>query len=169
MKKSGIALMCCCLTMWMSGSEVPSTTAASFVGLWKLVRIEARQPDGSITPDPDLGPHPVGFIYYDSTGHMGVQIMNPDRPKWKTDDQPTRDEAMNTVAGFDAYTGTYDVHEREGYVVHHTEVSLDPNGVGRDRKRKFEMNGNQLRLTPPPFKTISGAMADETLIWERVR
>jgi hypothetical protein len=95
--------------------------------------------------------------------------MNPDRPKWKTDDEPTRDEAMTTVAGFEAYSGTYDVNEKEGYVVHHTQLSMGPNDVGRERKRKFEMSGNQLRLTPPPFKTISGTMADETLIWERVR
>ena len=169
MKKLAVLVVCCCLTMLTSGSESPSTVGTSFVGLWKLVRIEVRQPDGSITPDPDLGPHAVGYIFYDSTGHMGVQIMNPDRAKWKTNDQPTRDEAMTTVAGFDAYSGTYDVHESEGYVVHYTAVSLDPNGVGRDRKRKFELSGNQLRLTPPPLKTISGATVDETLVWERVR
>lgn len=164
-----VVLVVCCLTMWTSGSESPSTPATRFVGLWKLVRIEVRQPDGRVTDDPDLGPHAAGCIFYDSTGHMGVQIMNPDRPKWKTDDQPTRDEAMTSVAGFEAYSGTYEVHESEGYVVHHTELSLDPNGAGRDRKRKFELNGNQLRLTPPPLKTISGATVDETLVWERVR
>lgn len=169
MKKLAVLVVACCLTVLTSGSEPVSKAAASFVGLWKLVRIEVRHPDGSITTDPDLGPRPVGYIYYDSTGHMGVQIMNPDRPKWKSDDQPTPDEARVAVAGFDAYSGTYDVHEREGYVVHHTEVSLDPSGVGRERNRKFEMSGNQLRLTPPPFRTIEGTMVDETLVWERVR
>jgi hypothetical protein len=155
--------------MLTSGTEAPAAGAAKFVGLWKLVRIEVRQADGSVTPDPDLGPHAVGYIYYDATGHMGVQLMNPDRAQWKSDDEPAADEAVATVAGFEAYSGTYDVHESEGYVVHHTQLSLDPNKVGRDRKRKFELKGDQLRLTPPPFKTVSGAMADETLIWERVR
>jgi hypothetical protein len=102
-------------------------------------------------------------------GTWGVQLMNPDRPKWKSDDQPTSDEAMTTVAGFEAYSGTYDVHPAEGFVVHHTQLSLDPNQVGKDRKRKFELNGDQLRLTPPPFKTVSGVTVEETLIWERVR
>ena len=169
MKKLGVALVCCCLTMLTSGGEAPAAAAAHLVGLWKLVRIEVHQPDGTVTPDPDLGPHAAGYIYYDATGHMGVQIMNPDRPKWKLDNQPDRDEALASIAGFDAYSGTYEVHATEGYVVHHTEVSIDPKGVGQDRKRKFEMSGNQLRLTPPPFKTVSGAMADETLVWERVR
>lgn len=168
MRKVAVLVVCCCVTVWTSGSEPTSGTAARFVGLWKLVRIEVRQPDGQITTDPDLGPQAVGYIYYDATGHMGVQLMNPDRPKWKSDDEPTRDEAMTTVAGFEAYSGTYDVDEKEGYVVHHTQLSLDPNKVGRDRKRKFEMSGNKLRLTPPPFKTISGATVEETLVWERV-
>lgn len=169
MKKLAVLLACCSLTMLTSGTEAPAAGAVKFVGLWKLVRIEVRQADGIITPDPDLGPHAVGYIYYDATGHMGVQLMNPDRAKWKSDDEPAPDEAVATVAGFEAYSGTYDVHEGEGYVVHHTQLSLDPNKVGRDRKRKFELKGDQLRLTPPPFKTVSGAMADETLVWERVR
>ncbi len=169
MKKVAVFVACCCVTMWTSGSEPPSGTTASFVGLWKLVRIEVRQPDGQVAPDPDLGPHAVGYIFYDATGHMGVQLMNPDRPKWKSDDEPTRDEAMTTVAGFEAYSGTYDVDAKQGYVVHHTQLSLDPNKVGRDRKRKFEMSGNQLRLTPPPFKTMSGVTVEETLVWQRVR
>jgi hypothetical protein len=155
--------------MLSSGSEPLPLTAASLVGLWRLVRIEVRQPDGSITADPDLGPHPVGYIFYDSSGHMGVQIMNPDRPRWKSDNEPSPDEAKLSIAGYDAYSGTYEVHPKEGYVVHHSEISLDPNGVGEDRKRKFEMSGNQLRLTPPPFKTVNGVLVDETLIWERVR
>lgn len=170
MRRVAVLLLCCgCLTMCAFGAEPAKTGAAKFVGLWKLVRIEVRQADGSITPDPDLGPHAVGYIYYDATGRMGVQLMNPDRPKWKTNDEPTRDEALTSLAGFEAYSGTYDVNEKEGYVVHHTQLSLGPNDVGRERKRKFEMSGDQLRLTPPPFKTISGAMADETLVWERVR
>ena len=169
MKRIGVLLACCCLTMWTSGSEPPSSAAKNFVGIWKLVRIEVQAPDGRITADPDLGPHAVGYIFYDSTGHMGVQIMNPDRPKWKSDDQPTRDEALATVIGYDAYAGTYEVHEPEGYVVHHPELSIAPNGVGLEYKRKFELNGNQLRLTPPPTKLFSGGTVDETLVWERVR
>jgi Lipocalin-like domain len=148
MKKVVMLLACCWLTAGTSGSEPPSSVAKSFVGLWKLVRIEVRQPDGRITTDPDLGPHAAGHIFYDATGHMGVQLMNPDRPKWKSDDQPTHDEALASVAGFEAYSRTYEVHESEAYVVHHTELSLDPNGVGRDRKRKFELTGNQQADSP---------------------
>jgi hypothetical protein len=168
MKKLAVLLVCCGMTVCAFASDSP-TTAASFLGVWKLLRIEVRQPDGHITPDPDLGPHPIGYIFYDSSGHMGVQIMNPDRPKWKSDGEPTLEEARTSVTGYTAYSGTYDVHESEGYIVHHTEIGLDPNGVGRERKRKFRMVGGQLYLTPPPFKSPTGEMLDETLVWERVR
>ena len=169
MRKLAVLLMSCCLTLWTFGSEPPAKDPKSFVGLWKLVRIEVRHPNGQITADPDLGPHAVGYIFYDSTGHMGVQIMNPDRAKWKSENQPTLDEAMSSIAGYDAYSGTYELHAREGYVVHHPDVSLSPNDVGQAKKRKFEMSGNQLRLTPPPFKSSAGEMLDETLVWQRVR
>lgn len=169
MKKFVVLLALCCVMVGTLGSEPSSASGKSLVGLWKLMRIEVRQADGSIAADPDLGPHAVGYIYYDTTGHMGVQIMNPDRPKWKTEGAPTPAEAMTSVAGFEAYSGTYKLHERDGYVVHYPELSMNPNDVGEERKRKVEMRGNQLRLTPPPFKTISGATVDETLVWERVR
>ena len=169
MKKLAVLLVCHALAVWTSGSEAPSPVAKNFVGLWKLVRIEVRQPDGRIKADPDLGPHAVGYIFYDSTGHMGVQLMNPDRPKWKSEDKPTEDEAMTSAGGFESYSGTYEVHEGEGYVVHHLELSFNPNAVGQAWKRKFELRGNQLRLTPPPTKSWNGEMLDETLVWERVR
>lgn len=169
MKNLVLVLACCCLLMRASGSEPSSTVAKDFVGVWKLVRIEVRHPDGHITPDPDLGPHVVGYIAYDSTGHMGVQLMDSDRPKWKSKDQPTAEESRAAVTGFEAYSGTYEVHGREGYVIHHAELSLDPNSVGEAKKRKFQLTGGQLSLTPPPFKSSTGEMLDETLIWERVR
>lgn len=170
MKKAMIVVLAgCCLSMQMSGGEPQSAPAKALVGLWKLVRIEVHQPGGRITPDPDFGPHAVGYIYYDSTGHMGVQLMNPDRPKWKAEDQLAPEETRTAAAGFEAYSGTYELRASEGVVIHHLELSFIPNVVGQEWKRKFELKGDHLRLTPPPFKSFSGEMLDETLVWERVR
>ena len=44
-----------------------------FVGMWRLVSITTS---GQVNPD--RGPHPTGFIVYDRSGNMAVQIM-PDR------------------------------------------------------------------------------------------
>src|SRR5436305_12315432 len=98
MRKLAILIVCSGLTMWTSGSEAPLTAAAGFIGLWKLVRIEVRQPGGIVTPDPDLGAHPVDYIFYDLTGDMWVQIMNPDLRVWKTEEQPTRDADLTLIA-----------------------------------------------------------------------
>lgn len=168
MKKLVVIFACCLVVPWTSNGETPAA-GANIVGLWKLVRIEVRQPGGRITSDPDFGPHAMGYIYYDATGHMGVQLMNPDRPKWKAEDQLAPEETRTAAAGFEAYSGTYELRASEGVVIHRLELSFIPNVVGQEWKRKFELKGNQLRLTPPPFKSFSGEMLDETLVWERVR
>jgi hypothetical protein len=168
-KISSIVIACCLFASCLT--EAQSSSAANpLVGVWKLVRIEVKQANGTTTADPDFGPHATGYISYDKTGHMSVQIMNPDLPKWKDEDQPSASEAIATIEhGFSAYAGTYQVYEAEGYVVHRPELALTPNYVGQTWKRKFTLEGTLLRLTPPAFKSVSGELVDETLVWERVR
>ena len=153
------------------GQPAPARSAPvnskALVGLWKLARIEARRADGTVGADPDLGPHAQGYIYYDAAGHMGVQLMNPERPRWKSEDKPTAEEALVSSQGFEAYSGTYEV--QDGYVVHHLELSYNPNVVGQAWKRKYEVRGPELRLTPPAITLYSGEKIEETLVWQRVR
>ena len=48
-----------------------------FVGAWRLISIEDPSPTAS-KPDQN----PTGYIMYDATGHMSVQIMRrQDRPE----------------------------------------------------------------------------------------
>ncbi len=53
--------------------------------------------------------------------------------------------------------------------MHRSEIALAPNYVGQTWKRRFTVEGRLLRLTPPAFKSVSGDLLDETLVWERVR
>jgi Lipocalin-like domain len=169
MKKLLSIVVICCLSLTCL-TETQSPDARNLVGLWKLVRIEVKHPDGTTTPDPDFGPRAAGYIFYDQTGHMGVQIMNPDFAKWKDEDNPIASEAISTIErGFSAYAGTYEVHRAEGYIVHHPELALVPNYVGQSWKRGFTVEGRVLRLTPPPFKSAAGELVDETLVWERAQ
>ena len=164
-----IALACCLSLTGVTETQSPAA-AKQLVGLWRLVRIEVRHPKGTTTTDPDFGANSIGYISYDQTGHVTVQIMNPDLPKWKDDDYPTAAEALSTIEhGFSAYAGTYEVHEAEGYILHRLELALMPNYVGQTWKRKFTLEGGLLSLTPPAFNSVSGELVDETLIWERVR
>ena len=79
----------------MSQDEV----AKRLIGMWRLVS----------APSPARGQYTTGFIVYDKSGNMAVQIM-PDRPRPKfTATQPTPEEAKEALIGYAAYFGTYTV------------------------------------------------------------
>ena len=139
-----------------------------FLGTWKLVRIEVKHADGKVTDDPDLGPDCIGYITYDEHQRMNVQIMKPGRPLWKDEANPTAEEAIAAATGYVAYLGKYEVHAKEGFVVHLPEMSLEPNYIGLQQKRYFKFDGDLLKLTPPPFNVRSGELIERTLIWKKV-
>ena len=66
----------CCLSVTCMTETQSAGTASPLVGLWRLARIEVKRPDGTTTADPDFGPNAVGYISYDPSGHVSVQIMN---------------------------------------------------------------------------------------------
>ena len=137
------------------------------VGTWKLVSITAHYPDGRLLADPDLGPSAKGYLIYDSSGHMCAQLMNSNRFDWRNPNNPTPQEAKAGIAGYDAYCGTYEVHENEGIVIHHKELALVPNQVTTSVERHFSFAGDRLIL-----KLMESAHSGErlgfTLVWERV-
>ena len=56
-----------------------------FIGTWKLVSAEAQRPNGEVVPYRyEAGA--IGYIMYDTTGHMAVQLMQPNRPKFASGD-----------------------------------------------------------------------------------
>lgn len=136
----------------------PGDDAKGFVGTWRLVSIE------SASPETTRGAHPIGLIYYDATGSMAVQIMpDRDRPKWKPGESPTPDQAIETLAGYVAYFGTYTVDENARTVTHHRRGSLSAGGVGVDLVRQYQLAPRD-RLILTPVDTPS-----THLTWERVR
>ncbi len=137
---------------FQSESSGRSEAARRFIGTWRLVSIE------SATANPNRGARPTGYIYYDSTGHMGVQIM-PDRVRASWTGSPTPEQAKDALTGYTAYFGTYTVDERQRLVTHHREGSLVPGAV--DFVRKYEFAGDRLTLTP-----VGGA---NHLTWELIR
>jgi hypothetical protein len=50
------------------------------VGTWRLISRVASLEDGTAVQDPGLGKTPTGYLIYDSSGHMAVQLMRLDRP-----------------------------------------------------------------------------------------
>jgi hypothetical protein len=150
-------------------TSTKSGIASQFIGTWKMVSVEERKPNGEIV-EPRYGAHPSGYIMYDATGHVAVQIMKPGRARFASNDaaQATTAEAKSAFDGYGAYFGTYEINEAEGYVVHHVEGSVFPNYVGSDQKRGFELSGDQLILKPPP-RQVDGEQHITRVTWQRVK
>lgn len=150
-------------------TSTKSGIANQFVGTWKMVSVEERRPNGEVV-EPRYGARPSGYIMYDMTGHVAVQIMKPGRSRFASNDaaQATQAEAKSAFEGYGAYFGTYEVNEAEGYVIHHVEGSVFPNYVGTDQKRFFELSGDQLVLKPPP-RQVGGEQHTTRVNWQRVK
>lgn len=149
-----------------SASAMADTAAARLVGTWRLVADTQRMADGTVRPDPNVGPHPQGYIIYTSTGRVCAMLANSERPRWASSDRPTQAEAMAIPENMLAYCGTYSVDEAAGFILHHIEIDLSPNRTGTDRKRFFTLSGNRLILRPAP--PLPHGVQDWTVTWERV-
>lgn len=149
--------------------ERKSVISEKFVGTWKLVSTEGR-PSGTKHER-----NPTGYIVYDSTGHMHVQIMlRNDREKFASEDlvKATVEEKALAYDGYVAYYGTYTINEAEGIITHHLEGSLDPNDIGKDLIRYFEFSGARITLIPTNLvrgKLKPKSEVERRLTWERVK
>jgi hypothetical protein len=171
----GIALLIAAPFCFVQAEDTKMATQTSqelknkFIGTWKLVSAEARRPNGEIVPY-RYGTGSIGYIMYDATGHMAVQLMQPNRPRFAAGDPDhgTAEEIKAAFDGYGAYFGTYEIHEAEGFVIHRVEGSLFPNNVGTEQKRFFEFSGDQLILKPPP-RQVGGAQVSPRITWQRVK
>jgi hypothetical protein len=69
------------LALCSLAAQTPSTKSGEkLVGTWRLVSRVVTSEDGRVLSDAGLGATPVGLLTYDSTGHMAVQEMRPNRP-----------------------------------------------------------------------------------------
>ena len=142
-------------------------TASEFVGAWRLASYSAVTPGGeTIYP---FGRNAQGRIIYEAGGRMAVQIGNPERAAFATANPGAAPDAEVRAAfqGYLAYFGTYTVDAGRGIVVHHPEMSLNPNWIGVDQVRYFDLQGDRLTLKTPPM-LIGGAEGVSTLVWERL-
>lgn len=120
-------------------------SADSLVGLWLLTDWTQTYRDGRI--ERPMGRDPVGRLVYTPEGTMLGMVSAADRAPFTTGGQWTAsaEERARAYSGFLAYSGRYTV---EGdYVTHHVDLSLFPNWVGAEQRRRIERGGDQLHLT----------------------
>ena len=138
------------------------------LGVWKLLSYEFRLSDGIVIRP--MGQGVQGILIYDRTGWMSLQVIDPERPKFTTEDwmSGTPDEAKAALDGCMAYYGTFEVNERKGTIIHHIEGNSFPNWSGIDREQIFELKDNRLILLTLPM-TLSNEQVVGQLTWERIQ
>lgn len=141
-------------------TKVLHTTAADFIGTWKLIDYSFLHENGTV--EKPWGDHVVGYLLYSAEGYMSGNL-SPAGRRHKVD----KTEGKNTSRKRDyiAYAGPYTV---EGdTVTHHVEVSLFPNWLGTAQLRYHTREGDKMTLRTPPIRSGKGVVAVQ-LTWEKV-
>ena len=148
---------------------------AQLIGSWKLVSRQSRRANGELEPDPGLSTAPFGMLIYDQSGHVAAQLSRRDRTvamlgqecQAAAATKGTPDTAQ-TVLGYDAYFGTYEIDAAAGIVTHHLEAAIFPGDIGKDIQRHFAISGDSLTIS---FNTTTrdGVIVTRILIWERLK
>jgi hypothetical protein len=146
-----------------------SSSGGQLVGTWRLISRVVRLEDGTAVQE-GLGTTPKGYLMYDSSGHMAVQLLRPDRPA-AIDCSPSgsaqSDNSPQLLNGYEAYFGTYTIDETNHTVTHHLEGALAAADVGKSLVRNFQVSGEKLTIV---VRTSSSKEKQiRTLSWERVR
>ena len=109
----------------------------------------------------------MGRITYDKAGRMSAQLMRPGRRSTVApgvgliDGSASAEEIRESVNGFIAYFGRFDVDEASNTVIHHVQACLVPSWVGADLKRTYRFSSNRLLLT------AASTLGSTDLVWER--
>ncbi|MCL1692844.1 MAG: lipocalin-like domain-containing protein, partial [Actinomycetia bacterium] len=141
------------------------------IGTWRLVEWTFTVNDSR--PTHPWGGDPVGLLTYSEDGRMSASLMSVGRPP-----APTRtlsaapvDIRAAAAAGYLSYAGAYTLEGDD--VLHHIELSLMPNWVGRTERRHIEWlateSGKDLILSTPPTRTDGGRTAVNRLRWGKIR
>lgn len=117
------------------------------VGDWTLLDSYEERLDGEVVRS--RGNAPTGMLVYSPNRRMMVQVISSDPWRLET-----------------AYFGLFEINEAEHSVLHHMEGSMVASEAGATRKRYWELTGNTLQLTTPPFE-INGEMRIRRINWRR--
>jgi len=163
--KGLLVLLCFATSCRSAVAEGERPLRARLVGHWSLVSLEVASGEAVEYP---LGRDVSGLIMYDEAGHMAVQIMQANRPRFASGDQAagTPAELAAAVTGYIAYFGTYSVDEGSRIVTHHLIGSLFPNWVGTEQRRHIGLIGDQLTLSSQPI-VFQGKTRVFRLVWKR--
>src|SRR5579871_763053 len=128
------------LTPLALAGATASAERKKFIGTWKLVSgVSKDEVTGEVRYP--WGREPVGRLFYEESGRMFAQLMNPgrrsvggasNRGAASAIATASADDIREMLTGFNAYFGTFDVDESSLTVIHHLQSALIPSWVGTD-------------------------------------
>ena len=148
-----------------SRAQSQEAIAKRLAGMWRLVSNPQRLADGTTRE----GANSAAYAFFDAQAtHMCFISMNPNRPRWKSENAPTAEEGLSAIRGFGAYCATIEIHPKEGFLLRSYEINQSPNAVGRMTKRWYTFQGNHRMTLRVDAAELNPPVVDNTLIWERV-
>lgn len=134
-----------------------------FIGSWKLIIYETRTSKGQTYEENDY----IGQLIYSKDGHMSVQMVKPNRPKFPDDlEERSNEDVITAFEGYGGYFGTYTINEEKGIITHHLMGAHVPNWEGMDFERFYRFIGDKLELTSRPFRSEDIEIY-QYILWER--
>jgi Lipocalin-like domain len=138
-------------------------SAKDLVGTWTKVSDVTVRQDGSKFDS--FGPNGKGLAIYDSNGHFAIVNVNPEVPKFASNNRltGTPEENKAAVLGSVALFGSYSVADK--VILYKIEGSTYPNFTGADQKRTvIAFTGDDIKWTfsPSPGETVEVG-------WKRVK
>jgi len=138
-----------------------------FAGTWELVSSEMRTSSGEIHYP--LGKNCQGRLMFDREGNFSAQLMQPERPKFASDDilRGTDAEIRTAYQGYVGFWSRIEVDEANKKFTYNVEGSLFPNWIGHENIRYYEIEGDRMTLKTPPF-LVAGNEIVGVLVWNRI-
>ena len=131
------------------------------VGAWKLVEYSIKDKNKDGEKYYPLGKDASGFLLYTPDGYMSAQMMASGRPAYANGHIHTgsADEMAKAAKGYMAYSGRYEVIEKNHTLIHHMEVSMNPTWLGQAQERYVTLTGDTITISAPANNAV--------LIWKR--
>src|SRR5262245_32669297 len=164
----GLVALVGCVEAFGCSSRAQPSARTRILGAWELQSRTVRGASGEIL-DPVLGKQPLGRLFYDASGRMGLQMMRLGRAQAITAPSNPQDASnQRVVLGYDSYFGTFQLDESAGTITHHVEGSLFPEDLGKDFVRSFTVDDDTLTLSFTS-KSADGSDVTRELRFRRVK
>ncbi|MVZ64468.1 hypothetical protein GQF61_01275 [Sphingobacterium sp. DK4209] len=146
-----------------------TTIKNELIGTWTLLSYIEIPTNGADSTFP-MGKSPVGTIMYGADGYMSVQISNPARQKFNSNDRYVADaaEMEACVKGFIAFSGSYHIDNKQAVVKYHINNSSYPNWEGEIQERKVDFEGDILYLKSVEPILSGGFYVHSYMTWRRI-